>query len=217
MKHYTIVILLTSILTNGCMGISSINEEKYMSLKILDIKDTIHNNFLITCSTNRDTIILLSRYDNRLPSSNQMLEIGKEYILLVRGFYELTYKRIVHQGDMTFGYYGFEFLPWHYGRKVYLSSEGLNGIYVINDCYNFYKVIIPTKPPILADSFSNHQNSFNCSWRDLPQKEFGMDTFYIKKGHTKTVNPGSLQRGINKQQQLIIHQELMNTIKNKNN
>lgn len=201
---------------NGCMGISSINEEKYMSLKILDIKDTTHNNFLITCYTNRDTIILLSHYDNRLSSGNQMLEIGNEYILLVRGFNGLTYKSIEHQGSMTFGFYGFEFLPWRYGRRVYLSSEDLNGLYVINDSYKLYKVIIPTKQPTLEKSFSNHYNSFNCSWRDLPQKEFGMDTFYVKKRYKRPVNLGKLQAGINNHQQSIIQQELNNTIKNKN-
>lgn len=208
-------VLLTSILTNGCMGISSIIEEKYMSLKILDIKDTIHNNFLITCCTNRDTITLLSHFDNRLSSSNQMLEIGNEYILLVRGFNGLTYKSIEHQGSMTYSFYGFEFLPWQYSRRIYLSSEDLNGIYVINDSYKLYKVIVPIQQPTLVDSFSNHQNSFNCSWRDLPHKEFGMDTVYIKKRYKKPVNTGKLQAGINNQQQSIIQQELKNIIMNK--
>ena len=126
---------------NSCQNkkLTLIYEQKLYPVTILDIKDTVHNNFILTCKTNYDTIVILS-HDNHTDKGVDVLEIGKTVILKLESWFPI----IAYDTNVTIecatNYCGFEFMPWSFGNKQLYLSKDLDGLNVKKDYSRYYKV-----------------------------------------------------------------------------
>ena len=124
---------------------SNVVEENYAlyyrtlaPVQILHITDTIGNNYIIKGTLERDTIIILSHYDNSKKHKNNYLTTNREYILDVKSYFpSFTYKCNVGIITDLCVYHGLQFWPWTFKHQLFVTSD-LNGISIIKTHKNYH-------------------------------------------------------------------------------
>ncbi len=150
-KFQTIFIITLLFLFTSCNSTrkttSNIAAESYalyyralLPIQILSITDTIGNNYIIRGKLERDTIIILSHYNDNKKYKKNILSTTRTYILDVKSYFPFfTYNCNVGTVTDLCNYHGLHFWPWTFKHKLFVSSN-LNGISIIRTYNNYHPI-----------------------------------------------------------------------------